>query len=219
MIRILYLEDEENIRDVTFEYLKLNHYIVDIAEDGQRALDLLSTTTYDLVILDIMVPYVSGLEVLKQVPKPTASIMLTALDDEKTQLDAYNYDCDDYMIKPFSPLLLIKRIEAILRRTSHFPPQKELWVNQEDYQVYYQQKSLQLTISEFLIFDALYQKPHQVFTRDMLLDIIAPDDYMVNDRVVDAHVKNLRKKLPQPYIKTMIGLGYRFQEASNETLA
>jgi DNA-binding response OmpR family regulator len=139
--------------------------------------------------------------------------MLTALGDESNQLEAFNRLADDYIIKPFSPLVLLKRIEAVLRRTKIKPELTNgLEVRQENFQVYYNQQSLQLTVTEFLIFEAMYQHPKRVYTRNHLLEIIAPDDFMVNDRVIDAHIKNLRKKLPVEVIRTVIGMGYCYEE-------
>ena len=220
MARIMYLEDEETIREVVSEYLSLKNYQVDIAIDGKEALQFIDKQTYDLAILDIMVPFVSGLEVLDALRKKQsncATIMLTALGDESSQIEAFNRYADDYMIKPFSPILLLKRIEAILRRTKNGKVKSEgLDVKSENFQVYYNQLPLHLTVTEFLIFEALYKHPQRVYTREQLLEIIAPDDFMVSDRVIDAHIKNLRKKLPKDMIKTIIGIGYCYEETENE---
>jgi DNA-binding response OmpR family regulator len=216
MAHILYLEDDRVIREVVCEYLLLQDYEVDLAVDGQEALVTLTQKKYDVAILDIMVPFISGLEVLEvitQTQPQCATIMLTALGDESNQLEAFNRLADDYIIKPFSPLVLLKRIEAVLRRTKIKPELTNgLEVRQENFQVYYNQQSLQLTVTEFLIFEAMYQHPKRVYTRNHLLEIIAPDDFMVNDRVIDAHIKNLRKKLPVEVIRTVIGMGYCYEE-------
>lgn len=216
MTRILYLEDERVIREVVCEYLLLQKYEVDLAVDGQKALHAIQKQRYDVAILDIMVPFISGLEVLEQLTKKQpqcATIMLTALGDECSQIEAFNRLADDYIIKPFSPILLLKRIEAVLRRTQvETNLSTGLDVRQENFQVYYNQQSLQLTVTEFLIFEAMHQHPKRVYTRNHLLTIIAPDDFMVSDRVIDAHIKNLRKKLPVEVIKTVIGMGYCYEE-------
>lgn len=215
MVTILYLEDDANIREVTQEYLLMKGYQVDLACDGTAALHLLQTKSYDIAILDIMVPYVSGLDVLSVLTEEQpecAVIVLTALQDEKSQLEAFNRKADDYMIKPFSPLLLIKRIEAILRRVKGKPVLEQgIALKKECYQAYYNQVSLQLTVTEFLLLQTLYEQPNRVFSREQLLDVIAADDFMVSDRVIDAHIKNLRKKLPLDCIHTVIGVGYRYQ--------
>ncbi|KAF1305085.1 response regulator transcription factor [Enterococcus saccharolyticus] len=216
MTRILYLEDEAIMREVVCEYLGLNEtYQVDVAVNGKEALQLLEENRYDVAILDIMVPFISGLDILEQLAslqENCGSIMLTALGDENSQLEAFNRLADDYIIKPFSPMLLLKRIEAVLRRTQAIAVQQGLEVKQENFQVYYNQESLQLTVTEFLLFDTMYQHPKRVYTREHLLTVIAPDDFMVSDRVIDAHIKNLRKKLPIAVIKTVIGAGYCYEE-------
>lgn len=136
MINILFLEDEETILDVTTEYMKMQNYNVVCARNGREAIRLLQEKTFELAILDIMVPEVSGLEVLEYIKSnklDMATIMLTALSDEKTQVKAFNLNADDYIIKPFSPLLLLKRIEAIIRRTYTRDNSKfnisNLWIN------------------------------------------------------------------------------------------
>ncbi|SHH73101.1 response regulator transcription factor [Clostridium grantii] len=222
MARILFLEDEPTISEVTTEYMKMQKYEVVCAKDGQEALDLLESNFFDLAILDIMVPKVSGLVVLEHIKKTNpqiATIMLTALEDEQTQLKAFNFYADDYVIKPFSPLLLLKRIETILRRTmgnsAKISESKGLYINDEEFQAYYDNDSLQLTLSEFLLLQTLMKEPKHVFTREKLIMKIFNDEYFGNDRIIDAHVKNLRKKLPKKYIKTVTGVGYKFDQEVN----
>ena len=219
MIKILFLEDEPTISEVTTEYMKMQNYEVVCAKDGQEALDLLEINFFDLAILDIMVPKVSGLVVLEHIKKTNpqiATIMLTALEDEQTQLKAFNFYADDYVIKPFSPLLLLKRIETILRRTmgnsAKISESKGLYINDEEFQAYYDNDSLQLTLSEFLLLQTLMKEPKHVFTREKLIMKIFNDEYFGNDRIIDAHVKNLRTKLPKKYIKTVTGVGYKFDQ-------
>ena len=217
-INILLLEDEALIRDVVTEYLMIAGYHVTTAKQGEEALDYLKANVFDLVILDIMVPGPSGLEVLQYVRQHMPElpvIMLSALDDEKTQIDAFNLFADDYVTKPFSPILLLKRIKTILRRRAipvDRPEQTEtgLVCEADAYQAFYNGKSLDLTLSEFVLLQTLMERPQQVFTREQLIEAIYQGDYYGSDRVIDSHMKNLRKKLPQPYIKTVIGVGYQF---------
>lgn len=118
-MRILFLEDEPTIREVLTEYMKMQDYEVTEAGDGEKALALLKEQDFDMAVLDIMVPRVSGLEVLTYIKEhrpDMATIMLTALDDEKTQVRAFNLYADDYVVKPVSPIILLKRMETILRR-------------------------------------------------------------------------------------------------------
>ena len=150
-----------------------------------------------------------------------AVIMLTALDDEQTQVKAFNAYADDYVIKPVSPLILLKRMETILRLTTHNRTssgikeqtdraEQGLSVDQDAYQAYYDGQALPLTLSEYLLLSTLYQEPQRVFTREQLILRIFNEEYIGNDRIIDAHVKNLRKKLPMNLIKTVIGVGYQY---------
>lgn len=232
MIQILFLEDEPTIREVLAEYMKIQGYEVTEAEDGDEAARLLERQTFDMAVLDIMVPGRDGLEVLAVIRErypDMAVIMLTALEDEKTQLRAFNAYADDYVIKPVSPIILLKRMETILRRTAGRqereraaengaggsktePKEQGFTIHEEAYQAYYDGEPLALTLSEFLLLQTLYREPLRVFTREQLILRIFNEDYIGNDRIIDAHVKNLRKKLPYNYIKTVIGVGYQFQE-------
>lgn len=216
-MKILFLEDEPTIREVLTEYMKIQNYEVTCAEDGEKALKLLGQEAFDMAVLDIMVPKVSGLEVLsfiKENKPETATIMLTALDDEKTQVQAFNAYADDYVIKPVSPIILLKRMETILRRVKKGEQKEEkgLVIHGDSYQAFYDGKPLELTLSEFLLLQVLEKEKNRAFTREQLILKIFNEDYVGNDRIIDAHVKNLRKKLPKNYIKTVIGIGYQFKE-------
>ena len=140
--------------------------------------------------------------------------MLTALEDEKTQVDAFNRYADDYVIKPVSPIILLKRMETILRRVKAADSTRDnkrgLWFDEEGYSVQFQGKTLPLTVSEYLLLLSLWKEPHRVFNREQLILKIYNEDYIGNDRIIDAHVKNIRKKIPVSCIKTVIGIGYQF---------
>lgn len=222
--QILFLEDESTIREVLKEYMVISGYEVTTAERGEQALELLEQKAFDGAVLDIMVPGIDGFEVLRHIranKQEMAVIMLTALDDEKTQVQAFNLYADDYIIKPVSPIILLKRMETVLRRTAAGAQKKEigahrgLSLQQEAYCAYYQGKKLPLTLSEYLLLQALYEEPNRVFTREQLILRIFNEDYIGNDRIIDAHVKNLRKKLPIPCIKTVIGVGYQFDKEAD----
>ena len=224
MAKILFLEDEPTIREVLTEYMKMQNYEVTGAEDGRQAIEKLEQETFDMAVLDIMVPRTSGLEVLDiirgQYPD-MAVIMLTALDDEPTQVKAFNAYADDYVIKPVSPIILLKRMETILRRVQRSAnnqgqPPEGLTIQTEAYRAYYSGQPLELTLSEYLLLQALYEEPNRVFTREQLILRIFNEDYIGNDRIIDAHVKNLRKKLPKNYVKTVIGVGYQFSDEDQE---
>ncbi|HKM34083.1 MAG TPA: response regulator transcription factor [Lachnospiraceae bacterium] len=226
LYQVLFLEDEPTIREVLKEYMIMSHYSVTETGNGDDAITLLKNHVYDMAILDIMVPGAGGLTVLSYIKDhcpQTATIMLTALEDEKTQVDAFNRYADDYIIKPVSPIILLKRMETILRRTKQQNPGNQdlcgLVFQEEAYRVYFDNRQLPLTLSEYLLLQTLYKEPSRAFTREQLIMRIFNEDYIGNDRIIDAHVKNLRKKLPISCIKTIIGVGYQFDQegAANET--
>lgn len=216
--RVLFLEDEPTIREVLTEYMLVSGYQVTTAENGDRALELLAEQEFELAVLDICVPGADGFEVLRTIHesgKRTAVIMLTALEDEQTQVKAFNLYADDYVIKPVSPIILLKRMETILRRTLQSPVEEKtdeggLTLREEAYCAFYGGEKLPLTLTEYLLLHRLWKEPGRVFTREQLILSIFNEDYIGNDRIIDAHVKNLRKKLPIPCIKTVIGVGYQF---------
>lgn len=223
--RVLFLEDEPTIREVLTEYMNISGYEVVTADRGDTAIDLLKEQEFELAVLDICVPGVDGFEVLKYIQenrKNTAAIMLTALEDEQTQVKAFNLYADDYVIKPVSPIILLKRMETILRRTAGSSSQETketeegLVLKEEAYCAFYQGKQLPLTLSEYLLLQKLYKESGRVFTREQLILSIFNEDYIGNDRIIDAHVKNLRKKMPVPCIKTVIGVGYQFDNTALE---
>jgi DNA-binding response OmpR family regulator len=219
MIKVLFLEDEPTIQEVLMEYMKLQQYDVTPVSEGEAAIALLNEKKFDIAVLDIMVPNKNGLEVLQHIraTKPDmAVIMLTAMSDEQTQVKAFNLYADDYVIKPVSPIILLKRMETILRRIGASDKRASkiagLYLNEDSYQAFYNNESLQLTLSEFLLLQTLKNEATRAFTREQLILRIFNEDYIGNDRIIDAHVKNLRKKLPKNYIKTVIGIGYQFNE-------
>ena len=216
-MKIIFLEDEPTIREVLTEYMKMQDYQVTPVDNGDDAICLLQKERFDMAVLDIVVPGAKGLDVLsfiKENSPDTATIMLTALGDEKTQIEAFNLYADDYVIKPVSPLILLKRMETILRRVKrdNVSIEKGLALQEDSYQAFYDGKPLSLTLTEFLLLQALKNEPNRAFTREQLILRIFNEDYVGNDRIIDAHVKNLRKKLPGNYIKTVIGVGYQFQQ-------
>ena len=217
---VLFLEDEPTIREVLTEYMTMSGYSVMATDNGDKAIELLRANTFHLAVLDIMVPGADGFEVLQFIQRhspDTAAIMLTALEDDQSQVKAFNFYADDYIIKPVSPIILLKRMETILRRigtrsASDAPETCGLTLKEESYSAYYQGQKLPLTLSEYLVLHTLCQSPDRVFTREQLILRIFNEDYIGNDRIIDAHVKNLRKKLPVPCIKTVIGVGYQFDK-------
>ena len=218
MAEILFLEDEVTIREVLTEYMNVAGHKVTECGSGDEAVERLKDKSYDLAILDIKVPGISGLKVLEYIRTELKSdmgvIMLTAYEDINTQVEAFNFFADDYITKPASPIILLKRIDVLLRRISHDNSVKDtsLVIDDKAYKVYYEGKNVNLTVSEFLLLKTLHDSPHQVLTREQLILSIFNEDYIGNDRIIDAHIKNLRKKLPVNVIDTVIGVGYRWKE-------
>lgn len=214
-MKVLFVEDEPTIREVLTEYMQMSGYEVTGVGRGDTAIKLLEDRTFDLAVLDICVPGADGFEILQHIRrtgKETGVIMLTALEDEQTQVRAFNLYADDYVIKPVSPIILLKRMETILRRAGGGREEcgMGLVLRHEAYCAFYQGKKLPLTLSEYLLLQTLYNEPNRVFTREQLILSIFNEDYIGNDRIIDAHVKNLRKKLPVSCIRTVIGVGYQF---------
>ena len=218
MAEILFLEDEVTIREVIAEYMNVAGHKVTECDSGDEAVERLKEKSFDLAVLDIKVPGMSGLKVLEYIRTELKSdmgvIMLTAYEDINTQVEAFNFFADDYITKPASPIILLKRIDVLLRRIKSESSMKEtsLVIDDKAYRAYFEGKDLSLTVSEFLLLKTLHDLPNQVLSREQLILSIFNDDYIGNDRIIDAHVKNLRKKLPVNVIDTVIGVGYRWKE-------
>lgn len=218
MAEILFLEDEVTIREVIAEYMNVAGHKVTECCSGDEAVERLKEKSFDLAVLDIKVPGMSGLKVLEYIRTELKSdmgvIMLTAYEDINTQVEAFNFFADDYITKPASPIILLKRIDVLLRRIKSESSMKEtsLVIDDKAYRAYFEGKDLSLTVSEFLLLKTLHDLPNQVLSREQLILSIFNEDYIGNDRIIDAHVKNLRKKLPVNVIDTVIGVGYRWKE-------
>lgn len=218
MAEILFLEDEVTIREVIAEYMNVAGHKVTECGSGDEAVERLKEKNFDLAVLDIKVPGISGLKVLEYIRNELKSdmgvIMLTAYEDINTQVEAFNFFADDYITKPASPIILLKRIDVLLRRIKSESSLKEtsLVIDDKAYRAYFEGKDLSLTVSEFLLLKTLHDLPNQVLSREQLILSIFNEDYIGNDRIIDAHIKNLRKKLPVNVIDTVIGIGYRWKE-------
>ena len=218
MAEILFLEDEVTIREVIAEYMNVAGHKVTECGSGDEAVERLKEKSFDLAVLDIKVPGMSGLKVLEYIRTELKSdmgvIMLTAYEDINTQVEAFNFFADDYITKPASPIILLKRIDVLLRRIKSESSLKEtsLVIDDKAYRAYFEGKDLSLTVSEFLLLKTLHDLPNQVLSREQLILSIFNEDYIGNDRIIDAHIKNLRKKLPVNVIDTVIGVGYRWKE-------
>ena len=221
---ILVVDDERMMRESVSSFLSDRGYQVVTADTGQAALRIMGERSVSLVILDLMLPDISGEEVCRRVRESSGLpiIMLTAKTMEKDLLNGLSIGADDYVTKPFSLKELAARVEAVLRRTGMQTDATELsWnggdlsVNLLDRRVKKAGRYLELTHIEWNILSALCSHPSKVFTRDELLDLAFDRDFDGLDRVIDTHIKNLRKKLEDDtknpvYIITVHGIGYRF---------
>lgn len=215
---ILVVEDDNNILEVVEEYLKDAGFNVITATDGQKAYDIIKNNEkIDLFILDIMLPVKTGIELLNVIreDKTTPVIMLTALYDEDIQIKSFDGKADDYISKPFSPKLLVKRVEAILRRTlkqSNLLKIQNISIDVDSYEAFENEKSIVLTLKEFELLKALMNNPNRVLSRQQLLNYVWGYDYFGYDRIIDVHIKNLRKKFETDFIVTVKGVGYKINK-------
>ena len=229
---IALVDDDRNILTSVSIALQAEGFAVRIYSDGEAALRAFAENAPDLVVLDIKMPRLDGMEVLRRLREKSAIpvIFLTSKDDELDEALGLAMGADDYIAKPFSLRLLIARIRAILRRTEaravpaseEKPPAERLVRGRLDmdparHKVRWDGKEVVLTVSEFMILEALAQRPGFVKSRDQLMDAAYHDDVYVDDRTIDSHIKRLRRKFRQvdkefKAIETLYGVGYRFGE-------
>jgi two-component system phosphate regulon response regulator PhoB len=222
--RILIVDDEEDVLELVRYNLDKNGYRVETATTGEEALVKARTQLPDLMILDLMLPGIDGLEVCKNIKRDVKTqnipiIMLTAKGEEADIVIGLELGADDYVTKPFSPKVLVARVRRLLHRTITRDLEKapikiyELTIDPARRQVLINNDSVDLTFTEFNILYTLAQKPGLVFTRYQIVDALHGDDYLVTDRAVDVQIVGLRKKLGScsEYIETVRGVGYRFK--------
>ena len=222
MKKILIVEDEPDIQELLRAYLEDAGYETAVAGDGVAALSLFQSRPFDLVLLDLMLPKIDGFGVCELIRRQSQVpiLMLTALDGEEQQLRGFRLDIDDYVTKPFSMPVLLEKIRVILRRSGGGGEEsclryRDLMVNLDAREVVLDGQPLDLTAREFELLHTLLSAPGRVFTREMLLAKLWGYDFFGDERVVDSHIKNLRRKLERDYIETVRGVGYR---AAKETL-
>ena len=217
MKKILVVEDEKDIQNIIKAFLENAEYKVETADDGLDAINLIQKNNYDLILLDIMLPKIDGFTVCEMIRKNSniPIIILTALTDEESQLKGFDKLADDYITKPFSMPIVLKHIEAILRRTDNSKESvgilkyKNMVLNTENYEVFVDNKKIPLTYREYEILKLFLENQGKVFTRDNILNSIWSYDYYGDDKIVNTHIKNIRKKLGYDYIETVRGVGYR----------
>ena len=217
MERILIIEDEPDIQELLKNYLEEEGYETEQALDGIEGIGKFRRGKFDLILLDVMLPKVDGfgvLEIIRQ-ESDVPVIMLTALDDEAYQMKGYDLKVDEYVTKPFSIKLLLKKIEAVLRRYGKSIKKdgifsyRKLKLNSESYQAWMEDEELSLTQKEFELLREFLLNQGRVLTRGQLLDAVWGMDYFGEERIVDTHIKNIRRKMKEDYIETIRGVGYR----------
>lgn len=223
--KILVVDDEAKIVDLVRLYLEKEDYQVVTAGDGRRALDIFPKENPDLLVLDLMLPEVDGLEVCRAIRRYSGVpiIMLTARSEDMDKLMGLELGADDYITKPFSPRELVARVKAVLRRSrgEMAPAQRitvgSLAIDLERHEVTCHGRPVELTPTEFKLLAALAGNPGRVFSRLQLLDLIQGEAYEGYERTIDAHIKNLRRKLAHPEaggcrLTTVHGVGYKLVE-------
>jgi len=235
--RVLVVDDEQSIVTLLQYNLEQAGFDVLTAMDGEAGIQIAETQSLDIIVLDLMLPKMDGMEVCKQLRQKrimTPILMLTAKDDEFDKILGLELGADDYMVKPFSPREVIARVKAILRRTQIQAEAAQvsgeetgqlqignLKINPEKYEAYFNDNLLELTLKEFELLLYLAQNKGRVLTRDQLLSAVWNYDFAGDTRIVDVHISHLREKVEvetkkPAYIKTIRGLGYKLEEPKGE---
>lgn len=225
--RVLVVEDEPDLAQILVDYLKRDGFAASTQADGLLAMKELQRTQPDLLLLDLMLPGMDGLTILRELRKTSSIpvIVVTAKVEEIDRLIGLELGADDYICKPYSPREVVARVKAVLRRAQHAPAALAttgaslIEIDGDCWQVRVAGQRLDLTPKEFQLLQALVKKPGRVFSRGQLLDSIYEDNFEVSERAVDSHMKNLRKKLAQVLpdaepIRSIYGVGFVYEPAS-----
>ncbi len=220
--KILIVDDEPDILEFLQYNLKKEGYKVITAPDGSEAIKIAELEKPDLIILDIMMPEMDGIETCRQLRlhkdfADTPIAFLTARDEDFSQIAALDVGGDDYVTKPIKPRVLVSRIQALLRRVDRFNEAdtdeirlQDLVIDKNKVLVFKQDVAIELPKKEFEILWLLASKPGRVFTREEIFDKIWGSDVIVGNRTIDVHIRKLRERLGEEYIKTVKGIGYKF---------
>ena len=228
MINILLIDDEKKICEFVKAYLDKEGYKTDVAYNGNDAVDYLENNQYDIVLLDRMLPDISGEEICNYIRNNCklvniAIIMLTAKTEDDDRIEGFELGCDDYICKPFNVKELILRIKAVLKRSHDLETNEkinfknEIEINTKTHEVKVRGKSVILTNTEYKLLLVMASNPKKIYTREELLENVVEDHLEKFDRVIDSHIKNLRQKIEIDsrnckIIKTVYGVGYKFEE-------
>lgn len=222
MVSVLVIDDEEDIREILTYNLKKEGFNAYAAENGEKGMELLKSIHPDLVLLDVMMPGMDGIEVceaIRNLPgfERTLICFLTARSEDYSQIAGLDAGADDYVSKPIKPKVLISRVKAMLRRKGMAEPEEKsadgrLVINRDKYIVERNGEVLHLPRKEFELLALLASRPGHVFERDTILEKVWGTDIVVGDRTIDVHVRKLREKIGEGMIKTIKGIGYKFVE-------
>jgi len=225
--RILIIEDDQDISDMLSSYLKTENFEVDVASNGQIGIDLFKENEYDLVLLDLMLPLIPGMDVLKFIREQSEIpvLIVSAKDKDIDKAIGLGFGADDYISKPFSMIELVARIKAALRRANTYAGATkqnenqvisigELVINPSDYSVIKDTTNIKLTQKEFGILALLASHPKQVFTKAQIFKHVWEEEYYGDDNVINVHMRRLREKIEKDpskpdYIVTLWGIGYK----------
>lgn len=219
--KILVVDDEPDILEFIEYNLKREGYSVFLASNGQEGIDKATETTPDLIILDVMMPVLDGIEACRRLRekeqfKKTFIVFLTARSEEYSEIAGFNVGADDYISKPIKPRVLISRINAILRRKAPTETSSRiviggLEIDRESFSVKKDGQKIPMAKKEFELLHLLAGKPGKVFTRENILEKVWGDDVLVVDRTIDVHIRKIREKLGDATISTVKGVGYKFE--------
>lgn len=225
MTRILIAEDDREIAQLVRDYLDRAGYSTSVATDGDSALVAAQNGNPDLIVLDLGLPGRDGLDVIREIRKnaQTPVVILTARGEETDRIVGLELGADDYIVKPFSPREVVARVRAVLRRTAAPEDDRQhltrgaMEIDVPRMKVTVDGRPIELTATEFQLLATMARRPGQVFTRGQLLDAVRGDAFEGYERAIDAHIKNIRRKLEPDsakpiFIQTVYGVGYRFAE-------
>jgi two-component system alkaline phosphatase synthesis response regulator PhoP len=224
---ILVIDDEQDIRVLIKYNLEKEGFIISEAENGEKGLEMAKQQVPDLILLDVMMPGMDGIETcekLKEIPslKNTMICFLTARGEDYSQIAGFEAGADDYITKPIKPKLLVSRISAILRRKGvtgsnkadvlDVSQEKSIKIDRERYLISKEGNEMFLPRKEFELLALLMSKPSKVFHRDVIMNSVWGADVVVGDRTIDVHIRKLREKIGDSHIVTVKGVGYKFEE-------
>jgi two-component system alkaline phosphatase synthesis response regulator PhoP len=218
---ILIVDDEADIREFLKYNLEKSEYNVLTAKDGKEGIDIFKTSNPDLILLDVMMPGMDGMEVCAMIRenediKQPIIAFLTARSEDYSQIAGFEVGGDDYITKPVRPRVLISRIEALLRRKStsfkKAGKENDLYLDRERFTLIFKGEEIQLPKKEFELLELLLSKPGKVFTRDEIMSNVWGNETIVGERTIDVHIRKLREKIGDKYIRTIKGVGYTYKD-------